>query len=64
MKEHIPKKHLNFEEPIKSDKVFDNTFSRIHGERKPEPMFSETSLIGTSKNPADNLPKIGRKTLA
>mgnify|MGYP001091604644 CR=1 FL=1 len=64
MKEHIPKKHLNFEEPIKTDKVFDNTFNRIYGERKPEPVFTETSLIGTGYNPADNLPKIGRKTLA
>ena len=30
-KEHIPKKHLNFEEPIKTDKVFDNTHDRIYG---------------------------------
>lgn len=33
IKEHIPKRHLNFEEPIKTDKQFDNTHNRIHGLR-------------------------------
>jgi hypothetical protein len=28
----------------------------------PQPMISETSEIGTKKNPADNLAKFGRKT--
>jgi hypothetical protein len=64
MKEHIPKRHLNFEEPILTDKVFDNTFDRIYGERKPMPLFTETSEIGTSTNPADSLPRVGKKTMA
>jgi hypothetical protein len=25
IREHIPKRHLDFENPIKTDKVFDNT---------------------------------------
>lgn len=63
MKEHIPKKHLNFDEPIKTDKVFDNTYDRIYGQRQFVPLSSETSQIGKSFNPADNLTKVGRKTL-
>jgi hypothetical protein len=31
VREHIPKRHLDFENPIKTDKVFDNTVDRIHG---------------------------------
>ena len=31
VREHIPKRHLNFEEPIKTDKKFDNTTDRIYG---------------------------------
>ena len=41
-KEHIPKRHLNFEEPIVSDKVFDNTQDRIYGAKLPQPMITET----------------------
>jgi len=41
-KEHIPKKHLNFEEPIISGKVFDNTQDRIYGEKLTQPMITET----------------------
>ena len=33
MKEHIPKRHLDFENPILTDKVFDNTSNRIYGEK-------------------------------
>ena len=61
-KEHIPKKHLNFEEPIKTDKVFDNTHNRINGERRDELMITENRLYGTGKNPADSLPKVGKRT--
>jgi hypothetical protein len=32
MREHIPKKHLDFENPINTDKRFDNTVNRIYGE--------------------------------
>jgi len=34
VREHIPKRHLNFEEPIITTKKFDNTHNRIYGERK------------------------------
>ena len=63
VKEHIPKRHLNFEEPITTDKVFDNTNQRIYGEKLIQPMISESYHIGKSVNPADNLPKVGYKTL-
>jgi len=63
MREHIPKKHLNFEEPVKSDKAFDNTADRIHGQRRDEQMYSENYFYGKSKNPADSLPKAGKRTL-
>ena len=53
VKEHIPKRHLNFEEPIITDKVFDNTNQRIYGEKLDTCMFSETYTIGKSTNPAD-----------
>ena len=64
MKEHIPKRHLDFENPIATDKVFDNTSNRIYGDRnQPAPFVSEMhGLIGKSYNPADNLAKVGRKT--
>ena len=64
MKEHIPKRHLDFENAIATDKVFDNTSGRIYGDRnQPAPFVSEMQgQIGKSYNPADNLPKVGRKT--
>ena len=63
VKEHIPKKHCNFDEPILSDKPFDNTNQRIYGQKLQAPMFSETYSIGKSSNPADSLPRAGKKTL-
>ena len=33
-REHIPKKHLDFENPIQTDKVFDNTANRVYGEAR------------------------------
>lgn len=64
VKEHIPKRHLDFENAITTDKVFDNTSNRIYGERnQPAPFVSEMQgQIGKSYNPADNLPKVGKKT--
>ena len=62
VKEHIPKRHLDFENPIVTDKVFDNTSSRIYGEKLIQPMLTETYYIGKSVNPADSLPKIGERT--
>lgn len=62
VKEHIPKRHLNFEEPILTDKRFDNTYDRINGVTRPEAMITENREYGTAKNAADYLPKVGRKT--
>jgi len=62
VREHIPKKMGNFEEPISTDKKFDNTHDRINGVRRDELFVTENRLYGTAKNPADNLPKIGRRT--
>lgn len=50
MKEHIPKKHLNFEEPIKATKNFDDTHARVYGQKKEELMITENKLYGTGKN--------------
>ena len=61
IREHIPKKHLNFEEPIQNDKMFDNTHDRIYGEKKDELMYSESFHYGRGVNPADNLQKVGLK---
>lgn len=61
MREHIPKKHLQFEEPIKTDKVFDNTHDRIYAEKKDELMYSENYHYGRGVNPADALPRTGLK---
>jgi hypothetical protein len=61
VREHIPKKHLNFEEPIKTEKKFDNTHDRIHGIRLDQPMYSENYHYGKGVNPADALPKVGLK---
>ena len=62
VKEHIPKKHLNFEEPIKNDKKTDNTHDRIYGQRKDELMYTENFYYGKGQNPADALPTRGQKT--
>ena len=62
VKEHIPKRHLNFEEPIAGAGGSDSTADRIYGERVEKPfMTTETSTIGTGFNPADNLAKVGKK---
>lgn len=63
VKEHIPKRHCDFDQPIISDKPYDNTNQRIYGEKLQAPMFSETYSIGKSTNPADALPKAGKKTI-
>ena len=53
---------MNFEEKIETDKVFDDTNQRIYGEKLYTCMVTETSTIGKSFNPADNLAKCGLKT--
>lgn len=64
MKEHIPKKHLDLENPIVTDKRFDSTADRIYGESRPEIMRPTCLDYGTGKNPADAMPRVGRKTQA
>jgi len=61
MREHIPKKHLDLENPIHTDKVFDSTANRIYGESKPEIMRPTCLDYGTGKNPADKVARVGRK---
>lgn len=61
VKEHIPKRHLDFENPI-TGKTFDNTYDRINGVTRPEAMITENREYGTAKNAADYLPMVGRKT--
>ena len=60
-REHIPKKHLDFENPIKG-KNFDNTSVRIYGEAKPEIMNTNNTEYGVARNKADGIAKVGRKT--
>ena len=60
-REHIPKRHLDFENPIKG-KNFDNTSVRIYGEAKPEIMNTNNTEYGVGRNPADGIAKVGRKT--
>ena len=62
VREHVPKKHLNFEEPIRNTRHFDNTHDRIYGEKKQETMYSQNYLYGRGVNPADALPKVGLKS--
>ena len=61
-REHIPKKHLDFENPISTDKVFDNTANRVYGESRPEIMTTNNLEYGTGKNSAAGIATIGRKT--
>jgi hypothetical protein len=56
VREHIPKKCGNLEDPIKTDKVFDSTSNRIYGERKHDGIGTEAKLIGAGYNPANDLP--------
>jgi len=61
-KEHIPKRHLDFENPITWGKAFDNTYNRINGEPKPEIMTTNNHTYGTGKNKAESFPTMGKKT--
>lgn len=62
MREHIPKRHLDFENPIVTDKAFDNTKARIYGE-KVNTLLQPTSYDwGTGKNAALDIPRVGLKT--
>lgn len=61
IREHIPKKHLDFENPIRG-KMFDNTSDRVCGESRPEIMMSFNHQYGTGKNKAEQFPTMGKKT--
>ena len=60
-KEHIPKRHLDFENPI-TGKAFDNTAVRICGELKPEILSTNNREYGTGKLQAEAQPRVGKKT--
>jgi len=63
VKEHIPKKSADLENPIVHSKAFDNTHDRIHGERKPETFDTINQFYGASKNPVDDMPKVGQREM-
>jgi hypothetical protein len=60
-KEHIPKRWGNLEEPLLHDKKSDNTKERIHAREFGEIPLSFNKEYGTSSNPADALPQIGKR---
>ena len=62
MKEHIPKRHLDFENPIVTNKQFDNTKNRIYGELQTAATDPSSLAWGTGKNAANDIPKVGLKT--
>ena len=62
MREHIPKRNLDFENPIRTNKQFDNTEHRIWGEIQITATNPTSSAWGTGRNPANDIPRIGRKT--
>ena len=63
MRQHIPKKHCNFDEPIVNKTKMDSTTDRIYGQLNTVKMEAESSKWGTGKNPASELPTHGTKTL-
>ena len=50
MREHIPKRNLDFENPIRTNKQFDNTEHRIWGEIQITATNPTSSAWGTGKN--------------
>lgn len=61
-KQHVPKKHLDFNTPINNIFPNDVTHERIHGEKVQADFHSETWGIGKGKNKADTLPVRGKRT--
>jgi Ca2+-binding EF-hand superfamily protein len=61
-KQHIPKKHLDFDSDIAKDYAGDITHDRIYGQRQDAIMKSENNGYGRSYNRADALPTKGKKT--
>ncbi len=62
-KEHIPKKHGDLENPIVTDKKFDDTKRRINGDEFAAITSSENFDYGKSTNPANDLPTYGKRTV-
>jgi len=62
MREHIPKRHLDFENPINTNKQFDSTVHRIYGEIMNSATNPTSTAWGTGKNPANDIARVGRKT--
>lgn len=58
MMQHCPKKHLDFENPIKNPNTVD-TWARINGAKEWNETTTEASGIGAGSNPVDSMPKIG-----
>ena len=55
---------MDFENAIQTDKVFDNTNARIYGHKITTNMVPTSNDWGTGRNPADQIPRVGRKTEA
>jgi len=62
MREHIPKRHLDFENPLNTNKQFDSTVHRIYGEIMNSATNPTSTAWGTGKNPANDIARVGRKT--
>ena len=63
MREHIPKKHLDFENPIKTDKRFDNTVQRIYGLEDQQKYETYNYSYGTNRKSTSDIPRLGRKAI-
>lgn len=61
-KQHIPKKHLDFENPITATVERDDTKARIYGEETQTLFKSENNGYGRGFNKAETLPTKGKKT--
>lgn len=62
MREHIPKKHLDFENPIDTTgKRFDNTVHRIYGEEDQQRFTTNNLEYGTGKHSSAGIARFGRK---
>lgn len=61
-KPHIPKKHLDFENPVQTDFKGDDTKARIYGQQTTTLFKSENNGYGRGYNKALSLPTKGSKT--
>ena len=61
-KQHLPKRHLDFDTKVDRPFAEDNTQNRIYGQKLGTDFHSEAYGIGKGKNKADDLPRVGKKT--